>query len=69
MAPEKVVDVVSLFFFHVGHDSIYGSPRPLQPENRFFDLEKGDQIGRIFAHWAIVYFGQFLDNNKSRPNF
>jgi hypothetical protein len=20
---------------------------------------QGDQIGRIFAHWTIVYFGQF----------
>jgi hypothetical protein len=22
--------------------------------------DQGDQIGRIFAHWAIVYFGQFF---------
>jgi hypothetical protein len=22
--------------------------------------EQGDQIGRIFAHWVIVYFWQFL---------
>jgi hypothetical protein len=21
---------------------------------------QGDQIGRIFAHWAIVFFGQLL---------
>jgi hypothetical protein len=21
---------------------------------------QGDQIGRIFAHWAVVYFGHFL---------
>jgi hypothetical protein len=21
---------------------------------------QGDQIGRIFAYWAIVYFGQFF---------
>jgi hypothetical protein len=22
------------------------------------DCSQGDQIGRIFFHWAIVYFGQ-----------
>jgi hypothetical protein len=22
--------------------------------------EQGDQIGRIFAHWAVVYFVDFL---------
>jgi hypothetical protein len=22
--------------------------------------DQGDQIGRIFAHWAIVFFGQFF---------
>jgi hypothetical protein len=22
----------------------------------------GDQIGRIFAHWVIIYFGHFLEN-------
>jgi hypothetical protein len=27
-----------------------------------------DQIGRSFAFWAIVYFGQFL-YNRSSPNF
>jgi hypothetical protein len=21
--------------------------------------DQGDQIGQIFAHWAIVFFGQF----------
>jgi hypothetical protein len=31
--------------------------------------EQGDQIGRIFAQWAIVYFGQFFENHKSSPNF
>jgi hypothetical protein len=30
--------------------------------------EQGDQIGRIFAFWVIVYFGQFLENNKRSPN-
>jgi hypothetical protein len=28
-----------------------------------------DQIGRIFAHWAIAYFGQFFENYRSNPNF
>jgi hypothetical protein len=23
--------------------------------------EQGDQIGRIFTYWVIVYFGQFLE--------
>jgi hypothetical protein len=31
-------------------------------------LKQGDQIGRIFAHWAIVSFGQFFENYKN-PNF
>jgi hypothetical protein len=26
---------------------------------------QGDQIGRIFAHWAIVFFGRFFENDKS----
>jgi hypothetical protein len=26
---------------------------------------QGAQIGRIFAHWALVFFGQFLENYKS----
>jgi hypothetical protein len=24
--------------------------------------DQSDQIGRIFAYWAIVHFGQFLEN-------
>jgi hypothetical protein len=24
----------------------------------------GDQIGRIFAHWAIVFFGQFFNSTS-----
>jgi hypothetical protein len=24
---------------------------------------------RIFAHWAIVYFGQFLENYRGNTNF
>jgi hypothetical protein len=31
---------------------------------------QGDQIGRIFAHWVIVYLRQFfLENNRSSPHF
>jgi hypothetical protein len=29
---------------------------------------QGDQIGRIFANRAIVFFGQFLENFRSSPN-
>jgi hypothetical protein len=28
---------------------------------------QGDQIGRIFAHWVIVYFGQLLKVTKVDP--
>jgi hypothetical protein len=30
---------------------------------------QSDQIGRIFAHWAIVYFGHFFENYNVGPNF
>jgi hypothetical protein len=45
------------------------------PQQRHFELfafegaRQGDQIGRIFAHWAIVVFGQFLVNYRSSPHF
>jgi hypothetical protein len=29
---------------------------------------QGDQIGRIFAQWATVYFGQFFLNYRSSPH-
>jgi hypothetical protein len=29
--------------------------------------QQGDQIGRIFAQWEIVHFGQFFENYKNRP--
>jgi hypothetical protein len=32
-------------------------------------IQEGDQIGRIFAHWAIVFFGQFFEHYRSSPNF
>jgi hypothetical protein len=28
---------------------------------------QGDQIGRIFAYWAIHFFGQFFEDWNSRP--
>jgi hypothetical protein len=35
--------------------------RSLEQKNKFFSSwVLGDRIGRIFAHWAIVYFGQFF---------
>jgi hypothetical protein len=30
---------------------------------------QGDQIGRIFALWVIVCFGQFFENYRSNPHF
>jgi hypothetical protein len=35
----------------------------------FLDVaaKQGDQIGRIFAQWAIVCFGQFLKNDRYSP--
>jgi hypothetical protein len=30
---------------------------------------QGDQIGRIFAQWVIVFFGQFYKNYRSSPKF
>jgi hypothetical protein len=30
--------------------------------------EQGDQIGRIFAHWAIAFVGQFIENYRSSAN-
>jgi hypothetical protein len=29
---------------------------------------EGDQIGRIFAHWVIVDFGQFFENYRRSPH-
>jgi hypothetical protein len=30
---------------------------------------QGDQIGRIFASWVIVFLRQFFENYKSSPDF
>jgi hypothetical protein len=38
-------------------------------EWRQFTLaEQGDQIGRIFAHWVIVYLGNFFLTFRSCPH-
>jgi hypothetical protein len=31
--------------------------------------KQGDQIGRTFVQWVIVYFRQFSENYKSSPHF
>jgi hypothetical protein len=31
--------------------------------------EQGDQIGRIFAHWAIVSFGHFFEKWKYSTSY
>jgi hypothetical protein len=36
-----------------------------KPDSQFFDIR---QIGRFFAYWVVVYFGQFFLNNSSSAN-
>jgi hypothetical protein len=36
-----------------------------QKRKKKLKMEQGDQIGRIFAYWAIVYFGHFLNFRSS----
>jgi hypothetical protein len=33
------------------------------------DVGQGDQIGRIFAEWVIVYLWQFFENYQRIPHF
>jgi hypothetical protein len=33
-----------------------------------FTYQQDDQIGRIFAYWAIVYFGEFLKMTEVKHN-
>jgi hypothetical protein len=45
-------------------------PRPDSNSNQLSpvpeaDAMQGDQIGRIFAYWAIVFFGQFYEKYSS----
>jgi hypothetical protein len=30
---------------------------------------QGDKIGRIFAYWAIYFFGDIFENYRRSPNF
>jgi hypothetical protein len=30
--------------------------------------EQGDQIGRIFTYWSVVFFRQFIENYRSNSN-
>jgi tripartite-type tricarboxylate transporter receptor subunit TctC len=29
--------------------------------------EQGVQIGRIFAHWVIIYFGHYFETYRKSP--
>jgi hypothetical protein len=31
--------------------------------------KQGDQIGRIFAQWVTVCFGQLFENDRNIPKF
>jgi hypothetical protein len=35
----------------------------------FVRTNQGDQIGRVFAQWEIVYFGQWFKNYRSSAHF
>jgi hypothetical protein len=37
--------------------------------NQGLGREQGDQIGRIFAHWVILYYGQFFQLQKAAHIF
>jgi hypothetical protein len=56
--------LASTFFF-------LGSKRRILPPQASIlegEDDQGDQIGRIFAQWAIVYLGIFFENHISSPN-
>jgi hypothetical protein len=45
----------------------FGGKNPFQAKVFFresVDEQIGDQIGLIFAPWAVVYFGHFYENNQ-----
>jgi hypothetical protein len=49
-------------------------PTKLQQVKKCQGYKQGDQIRRILAYWAIVYFGHVFDNyitlqNYSSPGF
>jgi hypothetical protein len=39
---------------------IVSSSSDLRARRQLDGRQQGYRIGRIFAHWAIVYFGQFF---------
>jgi hypothetical protein len=41
----------------------------IEPQKVKFTLFQGDHIGRIFAYWVIVYFGQWFKNYRGSANF
>jgi hypothetical protein len=41
----------------------------MSPTARCSAVRQGDQIGRIFVDWAIVYFGQFFEIYRTTPKF
>jgi hypothetical protein len=40
----------------------------LYPPSHGRPRKQGGQIGRIFAYWAIVFFGQLFENYRSSAN-
>jgi hypothetical protein len=61
---------------HLGPISACGTncPGTNRPNGMLLKLysmltRQGDQIGRIFAQWAIVYYGQFFENYRSSRHF
>jgi hypothetical protein len=40
----------------------------IPPQKEMEAFRQGDQIGRIFALWVFVFFGQFEENYRIRPN-
>jgi hypothetical protein len=59
-------------FFGIMHQEKSGNParkrRGLTSVTKSL-LRQGDQIGRSFAKWVIVYFGQLLENYGRIPHF
>jgi hypothetical protein len=51
-------------FFYIGAAGI--SPTPLILA---WKVTQGDQIGRIFASWAINFFGRFLKISEVAQNY
>jgi hypothetical protein len=48
-------------------DLIKFSPTGSAPVRACMCVRQSDQIGRIFSHWVIVYFGNFFKNPAFLP--